>query len=136
MSRFSVNVTFFRVLLIRLLLILTTCTTPVRLQFRTETSRSSTVSTTEDYVLKGYCIHKQRSYDFLSCAHLCLARSNCVSFNYENIRNGICELNREVSNINMADGNALSSQRGYLFCHFVSAVSIALLTVIYSPPLM
>ena len=109
----------------RLLLILTTGTTPVRLQLRTETSRSSTVSTTEDHVLKGYGIHKQRSYDFLSCAHLCLTRSNCASFNYENLRNGICELNRKVSGINMADRNALSNQRGYLFGHFVNTVSIA-----------
>ena len=63
--------------------------TTVRLQLqRTETSRSSTVSVTENHVLIGCGIHMQRSYDFLSCVHLCLARSYCASVNYENAGGG------------------------------------------------
>ncbi|XP_068747016.1 leukocyte tyrosine kinase receptor-like [Montipora capricornis] len=89
--------------------------TPVRLlQWSvTATSRSSTFSITENHVLKGCVIHRQQSYDFLSCAHLCLTRSDCASVNYENVRNGICELNRHGSS--MCVTNALIRQPGYLF---------------------
>ncbi|XP_068679528.1 ALK tyrosine kinase receptor-like [Montipora foliosa] len=83
----------------------------------TATSRSSTVSITENHVLKGYVIHKQQSYDFLSCAHLCLTRSGCASVNYKNVRNGICELNRHGSSICVT--NALIPQPGYLFGLFI-----------------
>ena len=55
-----------------------------------------------------------------------------MSFNYENIKNGICELNREVSRAGMLmDRNALSVQMGYSFGQFinisVSALSCVLL---------
>ncbi|XP_068747212.1 leukocyte tyrosine kinase receptor-like [Montipora capricornis] len=89
--------------------------TPVRLLqwSETATSRSSTFSITENHVLKGYVIQRQQSYDFLSCAHLCLTRSGCASVNYENVRNGICELNGHGSSICVT--NALIPQPGYLF---------------------
>ncbi|XP_044182553.1 leukocyte tyrosine kinase receptor-like [Acropora millepora] len=95
--------------------------TTVRLQLqRTETSRSSTVSITENHVLKGCGIHKQRSYDFLSCAHLCLARSGCASVNYENVRNGMCELNRLPSQTNVMNTNTFIARPGYSFGQLVS----------------
>ena len=77
-------------------------------------------------MLKGCIIHKERTYDFLSCAQLCLARPSCMSFNYENIKNGVCELSREVSHASIVvDRNALSAQRGYLFGQLVNiSVSI------------
>ncbi|XP_044182550.1 leukocyte tyrosine kinase receptor-like [Acropora millepora] len=94
--------------------------TTVRLQLqRTETSRSSTVRITENHVLKGCSIHKQRSYNFLSCVHLCLARSGCASVNYENVRNGMCELNRLPSQTNVMNTNAFIARPGYSFGQLV-----------------
>ncbi|XP_015774503.1 PREDICTED: uncharacterized protein LOC107352711 [Acropora digitifera] len=90
--------------------------TTVRLQLqRTETSRSSTVSITENHVLKGCSIDKQRSYNFLSCAHLCLARSGCASVNYENVRNGMCEFNHLPSPTSATN----EVRPGYLFGQLV-----------------
>ena len=79
--------------------------------------RSSTVSTKDNHMLRGYTIHKQRTYSLLSCAQLCLAQSTCMSFNYENIENGDCELNGEATDASI-DG-ALTTQRGYTFGQFV-----------------
>ena len=87
------------------------------LLIRTDMRRSSTVSATEDYVLRGYTIHKQQTYDFLSCAQLCLAHQSCMSFNYQGIENGVCELNREVSHASIVV--ALTARRGYTFGQFV-----------------
>ena len=111
---------FYREFLIGVLLFaLTTFIAPVGLLLiRTDMRRSSTVSTTEDHVLKGHTIHKQHTYDFLSCAQLCLAHQSCMSFNYQSIENGVCELNREVSPASIAV--ALTSKRGYTFGHFVN----------------
>ncbi|XP_044182558.1 leukocyte tyrosine kinase receptor-like [Acropora millepora] len=90
--------------------------TTVRLQLqRTETSRSSTVSITENHVLVGCGIHKQRSYDFLSCVHLCLARPYCASVNYENVKNGMCELNFLCSSTTELQKNVFIAQWGYVF---------------------
>ena len=102
-----------------LLFALMTFITPVGLLLiRTDMRRWSTVSTTEDHVLKGHTIHKQQTYDFLSCAQLCLAHQSCMSFNYQNIENGVCELNREISHSSIAV--ALTAKRGYTFGHFVN----------------
>ena len=116
--------------LITALFILMTVTTPVRmLLIRTDESRSSIIRTTEGHVLTEYVIHQQRTTDILTCAHLCLARPSCMSFNYENTRNGICELNREVTDGNMVvEGHMLSTKRGYSFSQLVNiSVSIACL---------
>ncbi|KAJ7373894.1 Glycine rich protein [Desmophyllum pertusum] len=108
--------------LINVLLVFITCTTPARfIIIRTDESRSSTISTTQGHVLSGYVIHTQRTGNILSCAHLCLARPNCESFNYENIQNGICELNGKVSDGGIAVvKNALSAKRGYSFSQLVN----------------
>ncbi|XP_044182561.1 leukocyte tyrosine kinase receptor-like [Acropora millepora] len=95
--------------------------TTVRLQLqRTETSRSSTVSITENHVLLGCGIHKQRSYDFLSCVHLCLTRSVCTSVNYENVENGMCELNRPPSPTRVTNTSTLIARLGYSFGQLVN----------------
>ena len=105
-------------MIVVLLFALTTFITPVGLLLiRTDRRRSSTVSTTEDHVLKGHTIHKQHTYDFLSCAQLCLARPRCMSFNYQGIENGVCELNREVSHASIVV--ALTARREYTFGQFV-----------------
>ena len=93
----------------------------MRLQLqRTETNRSSTVSITENHALMGCGIHKQRSYNFLSCVHLCLARIDCASVNYENVRNGICELNRLPSPTSVTN----KALPGYLFGQLVVSISL------------
>ena len=70
-------------------------------------------------MLIGCGIHKQRSYDFLSCAHLCLARSGCASVNYENVRNGMYELNHHCSSTTELQKNVFLAQWGYVFGHLV-----------------
>ncbi|XP_044182612.1 leukocyte tyrosine kinase receptor-like isoform X1 [Acropora muricata] len=107
-----------KILLSSSILFLAIATVRLRLQ-RTETSRSSTVSITENHVLKGCSIHKQRSYDFLSCAHLCLARSGCASVNYENVRNGMCELNCLPSPNSGINTSVFIALPGYLFGQLV-----------------
>ena len=71
-------------------------------------------------MLIGCSIHKQRSYDFLSCVYLCLARSGCASVNYENVRNGMCELNR-LHSPTSATNIALP---GYLFGQLAVCISL------------
>ena len=94
---------------------------PFTLQWkRAEMSRSSTIHVTENHVLIGCGIHKQRSYDFLSCAHLCLARTGCASVNYENGKNGMCELNHLCSSTTELQKNVFTAQWGYVFGQLVS----------------
>ena len=69
-------------------------------------------------MLMGYDIHKQRSYNFLSCVHLCLARSGCASVNYENAINGMCELNRLPSPTSAKN----KARPGYLFGRLVGSI--------------
>ena len=114
--------------LITVLPLLMTCSTPVKpILIRKDDSRSSTISTIEGHVLRGYVIRKQRTYDIVACAQLCLARPNCTSFNYENTRNGICELNGKKFDGTMVVGKSvLSAKRGYTFSQLVNfSVSIA-----------
>ena len=81
-------------------------------------------------MLMGFVIHKQRTHDVLSCAQLCLARPNCLSFNFENTKNGVCELNRETSNgSTIIDKNVLSSKKGYSFYQLVN-ISVSITPII------
>ena len=107
--------------------VLMTCSSPVKLiLIRKDDSRSSTISITKGHVLTGHVIHKQRTYDLMTCAQLCLARQNCMSFNYEDTRNGICELNSKVFDVDKVVGeNVLSAKQGYSFNQLVNfSVSI------------
>ena len=85
------------------------------------------ISVTKGHMLRGHDIHQQRTYDIMACAQLCLARPNCMSFNYENTRNGICELNSKVfDGDNVVGRNALFIKKaGYSFSQLVNfSVSI------------
>ena len=84
---------------------------------RTNTSRYSVVSTSEGHALTGYVIHRQETYDFLSCAQLCLSHLMCASFNHENVQNGLCELNRAGLGAKETGINrkALSVKKGFTF---------------------
>ena len=119
-QNFSLSISFNSLLFSSILFIVVT-TVKLQLQ-RTETSRSSTVSITENHVLKGCSIHQQRSCNFLSCVHLCLARSGCASVNYENVRNGMCELNRLSSQTNVMNTSAFIARPGYSFGQLVVSI--------------
>ena len=113
--------------LIIVLPLLMTCSSPVKLSLiRNDDSRSCIISVTKGHVLMGHVIHEQRTYDIMACAQLCLARPNCTSFNYEDTRNGICELNSKVFDGGKVVGrNALSIKKGYSFSQLVNfSVSI------------
>ena len=75
-------------------------------------------------MLMDCSIHKQRSYSFLSCVHLCLARSGCASVNYENVENGMCELNRPPSPTYVMDTSTFIARPGYLFGHLVVSIFV------------
>ena len=81
-------------------------------------------------MLVGFVIHKQRTHDVLSCAQLCLARPNCLSFNFENTKNGVCELNKETSNdYTIMDKNMLFSKKGHSFYQLVN-ISVSIIPII------
>jgi len=107
--------------LIIVLPLLMTCCSPVKLSLiRNDDSRTSTISITKGHVLMGYVIHKQRTYDIMTCAQLCLGRPNCMSFNYENTRNGICELNSKGLDENMVvGGKGLSAKKEHSFSQLI-----------------
>lgn len=114
--------------LIIVLPLLMTCSSPVKLSLiRNDESRSSMISVTKGHVLTGHVIHKQRTSDIMACAQLCLARLKCTSFNYENTRNGLCELNKKSLDGDMVVGkNMLSSKKGHSFSQLINLrVSIA-----------
>ena len=113
--------------LIIVLPLLMTCSSPVKPSRSSIKSRSSMISVTKGHVLTGHVIHKQRTSDIMACAHLCLARLKCTSFNYENTRNGLCELNRKSLDGDMVVGkNVLSSKKGHSFSQLLNLrVSIA-----------
>ena len=54
----------------------------------------SLVSTKKNLLLKGHVMRRQRTSSQLSCAHLCLRKDGCLSFNYKLSSNtkGLCEL--------------------------------------------
>jgi len=100
---------------------------PVNLTLiRKDDSRSSMFSITKGHVLTGHAIHKQRTCDIMACAQLCLAHLKCASFNYENTRNGICELNRRgLAGEVVAVKNVLSTKKGHSFSQLIDlSVSI------------
>ena len=113
--------------LIIVLPLLMTCSSPVKPSRSSIKSRSSMISVTKGHVLTGHVIHKQRTSDIMACAHLCLARLKCTSFNYENTRNGLCELNRKSLDGDIVVGkNVLSSKKGHSFSQLINLrVSIA-----------
>ena len=127
-QNFSLSISFNSLLSSSILFIVVTT---VRLQLqRTETSRSSTVSITDNHVLNGCSIHKQRSYDFLSCVHLCLTRSGCTSVNYENVENGMCELNRPPSPTSVTNTSTLIARLGHSFGQLVVSIILHLVFLI------
>lgn len=120
--------TSYTTLFISILVILMIHPTPVSMVIiRTAVSRSSILSSTDGYVLKGNVIHYQRTHDILTCAQLCLVRSNCMSFNFENRKNGMCELNKKTAHVvRITDKTTLFRKRGYSFHQLLNiSVSIA-----------
>ena len=109
--------TSYTTLFISILVILMIHPTPVSMVIiRTAVSRSSILSSTDGYLLKGNVIHYQRTHDILTCAQLCLVRSNCMSFNFENRKNEMCELKKKTAHVGrITDKTTLFRKRGYSF---------------------
>lgn len=113
--------TSYTTLFISILVILMIHPTPVSMVIiRTAVSRSSILSSTD-------VIYYQRTHDILTCAQLCLVRSNCMSFNFENRKNGMCELNKKTAHVGrITDKTTLFRKRGYSFHQLLNiSVSIA-----------
>ena len=122
--------TSYTTLFISILVILMIHPTPVSMVIiRTAVSRSSILSSTDGYVLKGNVVHYQRTHDILTCAQLCLVRSNCISFNFENRKNGMCELNKKTVHVDtITDKTTLFRKRGYSF-HQLLNISVSITRV-------
>lgn len=59
----------------------------------------SLVSTRENYVLKGHLLQRLQIANSLSCAHRCLRKERCRSFNFKLLSKsqGLCELSSKAA---------------------------------------
>lgn len=77
----------------------------------------SLVSTRENYFLKGHVMQRQQTSNFFSCAHLCLRKEGCRSYNFKHSKNtGLCELSSETAGY-FEDG--LTKEAGWLYGRIV-----------------
>ena len=82
---------------------------------RTDSDRSSKLLLTKNRFLEGHAIQRQRAYDVMACAQLCLAETHCDSFNFENIENGMCEMTSKGGFGDSAGLENLFHRQGYVF---------------------
>ena len=86
---------------------------------RHPSSRSSLVQLTEGKTLSGHDLVRQRTYDVMACAQSCLSLPECVSFNYENVVEGECELKgKRVEH--PGTSLSLTPRMGYIFGQLVN----------------
>ena len=59
----------------------------------------SLVEVKKNFLLKGHVIRSQQTTSQLSCAHLCVRKEGCESFNYKLLSNtkGVCELSSTIA---------------------------------------
>ena len=83
----------------------------------------SLVATKENLILKGHVMRRQRTTSQLSCAHLCVRRDGCLSFNYKLSSNtkGLCELSSGTAG--RFDGG-LSEGGGWIYGQIVRSKPI------------
>ena len=74
----------------------------------------SIVSARRNYLLKGHLIQRLQNTNFLSCAHRCLRKERCRSFNFKLISQsqGLCELSSKVAG---EFDDSLSEEAGWLY---------------------
>ena len=87
------------------------------------TDMESLVSTRKNFLLKGHVMQRQRTTSQLSCAHLCLRKEGCLSFNYKLLCNikGLCELSSGAAG-RFDDG--LSEGEGWIYGQIVRSKPI------------
>ena len=83
----------------------------------------SVVSTRKNLFLKGQVMQRQRTTSQLSCAHHCLRRDGCLSYNYKLSSNtkGLCELSSGTAG--RFDGG-LSEGGGWIYGQIVRSKPI------------
>ena len=81
------------------------------------------MSTRKNLLLKGHIMQRQRTASELSCAHHCLRRDGCLSFNYKLSSNtkGLCELSSGTAG--RFDGG-LSEGAGWIYGQIVRSKPI------------
>ena len=74
----------------------------------------SIVSTRENYLLKGHLMQRLQITNSLSCAHHCLRKERCRSFNFKLLSKsqGLCELSSTA--VGYFDGS-LTEEAGWLY---------------------
>ena len=74
----------------------------------------SIVSTRENYLLKGHLMQRLQITSSLSCAHRCLRKERCRSFNFKLLSksHGLCELSSKAAEY-FDDG--LTEEAGWLY---------------------
>ena len=78
------------------------------------------MSTRENFFLKGHVMHRQRTSNLFSCAHLCSRKEGCRSYNFKHSRKkGLCELSSETAGY-FEDG--LTKEAGWLYGQIVPIV--------------
>lgn len=81
----------------------------------------SLVTTRENFLLKGHVMQRQQTTNSFSCAHLCLRKEGCLSFNYKPSfkMQGLCELSSGTAG-HFDDG--LKEGAGWLYGQMVRLV--------------
>lgn len=81
----------------------------------------SLVTTRENFLLKGHVMQRQQTTNSFSCAHLCLRKEGCLSFNYKPSfkMQGLCELSSGTAG-RFDDG--LKEGAGWLYGQMVRLV--------------
>ena len=74
----------------------------------------SIVSARENYLLKGHLIQRLQIADSLSCAHCCLRKERCRSFNFKLLSEsqGLCELSSKAAGY---FDDSLTGEAGWLY---------------------
>ena len=76
------------------------------------------MTTSKNLFLKGHVIQHQLSTNHLSCAHICIRKEGCVSFNFKLSSNskGLCELSSGTAG---PIDRGLTKGAGWIYGHIV-----------------
>ena len=99
----------------KLLLLLCTYNMIMKSLQLSEERRFGNFKLTNNHALSGDSLRRQRSYDLMACAKVCLEERGCVAFNYNTAgENGWCEIKNHGAKPGVAEGH-LIQRLGYIF---------------------
>ena len=82
-------------------------------------SRSAYFKTLKNKRLMGHVVKRFQSPSLMSCSHLCLRNTWCISTNFkmfsDNNNKGTCELNKHTKSPLDAESTSLNDQHGVIF---------------------